>query len=358
MRYTFIHAHRAVWPITVQCRVLQVTTSGYYAWTKRPGSRRVDEDDRLTRSIRCVFEAHGGNYGAPRITEELRFLGHRVNRKRVARLMREMGIKGRQTKRFKAPKTTVSDPDGPIFEDLIGQDFSAERPNTRWVGDITYLWTADDWDFLATVIDLYSRRVVGWAMSSVIDAQLVIDALQMAVGQRRPEPGVIFHSDRGCQYTSQAFRDLCLRHGVVQSMGRTGCCYDNAAAESFFHSLKVEWIHGRDLTERQEIRSEVFRYIEGYYNRQRRHSTLGYVSPAEFEESHQSTPLDIPASRHHAPPRSAAKRAPDLEKPGLVRVGPVEARSHREAAIRPPTGRSVPAPPGCLLPAGTTSSYE
>ena len=358
MRYTFIHAHHDVWPITIQCRVLQVATSGYYAWTKRPGSRRAEEDDRFASLIRGVFKEHEGNYGVPRITEELRFMGHRVTRKRVARLMNEMGLKAKQGRKFKAPVTTQADPAGPVFQDLIEQDFSANEPNVRWVGDITYLGTTDGWEFLATVIDLYSRRVVGWALSDTIDASLVIAALTMAVRLRRPGPGVIFHSDRGCQYTSEAFRTACADLEVTQSMGRTGCCYDNAVAESFFHSLKVEWIHGHELRDRQEVRSVVFRYIEGYYNNRRRHSSLGYVSPAEFEDGAREVAQSSMASRHDAPPRSAAKRAPDLQEPGPNEASLVRPGQHRKAAIRPPAGRSVPAPPGCLPPAGTTTFYR
>jgi len=155
--------------------------------------------------------------------------------------------------------------------------------NQRWVGDITYLTTSDGFEYLATVMDLYSRRIVGWALSSSLDASIAIDAMEMALRQRRPPPGVIFHSDRGCQYTSQAFRDVLERAGVRRSMGRTGCCYDNAAAESFFHSLKVEWLHGQELRDRETIRTEVFRYIEGFYNRRRRHSFVGNLSPEAFE---------------------------------------------------------------------------
>jgi len=348
MRYAFIHAHAESWPVTIQCRVLQVTTSGYYAWRARPGASRPDEDDRLCDVIRAVFDEHRGNYGVPRMTEELRFLGHRVNHKRVERLMREMGLRARQRSRFK-PATTTVDPDGPVFPDLIQQDFTASEPNLRWVGDITYLQTADGFDYLATVLDLFSRRIVGWALGSDITADLVIEALRMAVRGRRPTPGVIFHSDRGCQYTSAAFRKICEQEGVQQSMGRTGCCYDNAAAETFFHSLKVEWLHGREIMDRQAIRSLVFQYIEAYYNRNRRHSTLGYVSPCDFEHI-------ASAGRHHAPPRSAAKRAPD-QRPGDTSNAGIPGRG-RNAAVRPPAGRSVPAPPGCLPPAGTRPSYH
>lgn len=348
MKYAFILAHEDQWPVTVQCRVLRVGTSGYYAWKKRPGSSAPDEDDRLSPIIRSIFEEHRGAYGVPRITEELRFLGHKVNHKRVERLMREMGLRARQRRRHK-PATTTVDPAGPVFPDLIQQDFTASQPDQRWVGDITYLETADGFDYLATVIDLYSRKVVGWALGDDLSAGLVIAALTMALEQRRPPKGVIFHSDRGCQYTSDAFRTKCGYNGVRQSMGRTGCCYDNAAAESFFHSLKVEWLYGRDVEDRQTVRTIVFEYIESYYNRNRRHSTLGYLSPCEFEQQ-------MSAGRHHAPPRSAAKRAPDKRSGRNSSAAPTG--PGRNAAVRPPAGRSVPAPPGCLPPAGTSALYH
>jgi putative transposase len=195
MKYAFIHAHEDVWPIIVQCRVLCVTTSGFYNWRSKKGSRRPEEDDKLSVVIRTIFDEHRGAYGSPRITEELRCLGHRANHKRVERLMREMGLQARQRRRFR-PVTTVVDPEGPVFPDLIQQDFTASGSNLRWVGDITYLKTVEGFDFLATVLDLYSRRVVGWAMGSEINADLVIRALEMAIDSRRPDPGVIFHSDR------------------------------------------------------------------------------------------------------------------------------------------------------------------
>jgi len=282
VRYRFIKTHADTWPVTLMCGVLGVTSSGYYAGIKRPNSRRLVDDDRFAPMIRRIFEQHRGNYGAPRITEELRALGQRLNRKRVERLMREMGLRAKQKRKFR-PHTTVVDPEAMISPNLLEQDFTAEAPNQRWVGDITYLETTEGFEYLATVIDLHSRRVVGWACAPSLETTIVIQAMDMALRQRQPAPGLIFHSDRGCQYTSQVFRDRLRLAGIRQSMSKTGCCYDNAVAESFFHSLKVEWIHGHDLRDRESIRSEVFRYIEGYYNRSRRHSTLGYLSPVEFE---------------------------------------------------------------------------
>jgi putative transposase len=282
VRYRFITAHADTWPVRILCGVLGVRPGGYYAAKKRPNTRRLIDDDRFAPMIRAVFEKHRGNYGAPRITEELRALGQRLNHKRVARLMAEMGLKAKQKRTFR-PNTTVVDPQAMISPNLLEQDFSADAPNQRWVGDITYLETTDGFEYLATVIDLHSRRVVGWAFASTLETSIVIDAMDMALRQRQPAAGLIFHSDRGCQYTSHAFRDRLRLAGIQQSMSRSGCCYDNAVAESFFHSLKVEWIHGYDLRDRETMRSDVFRYIEGYYNRSRRHSTLGYLSPAAFE---------------------------------------------------------------------------
>lgn len=282
MRYRFIKANADSWPISMQCRVLGVTTSGFYAWSKRPNSRRVLDDDRYAPMIREIFDRHHGNYGVPRITADLRLMGHHVNRKRVERLMREMGLCAKQKRQFR-PRTTIVDSEAIISPNLLEQDFTAEAPNQRWVGDITYLETSDGFEYLATVIDLHSRRVVGWAFSSSLDTRIVIQALDMALRQRQPPQGLIFHSDRGCQYTSQAFRDRLRHAGIIQSMSRTGCCYDNAVAESFFHSLKVEWLHGHELRDRETTRSEVFFYIESYYNHFRRHSSIGYLSPAEFE---------------------------------------------------------------------------
>lgn len=282
MRYHFISANADQWPVAFQCRVLGLRPSGFYAWRRRPHAPRHRQEDEYAVMIRRVFEQHHAIYGAPCITEELRALGHRINQKRVERLMREMGLRAKQKDKFK-PRTTVVDGTASISPDRIGQDFSAEHPNQRWVGDITYLETSEGFEYLATVIDLYSRRVVGWSLSSTLETTVVIEAMDMALRQRKPPQGLIFHSDRGCQYTSEAFRDRLRLAGIQQSMSRSGCCYDNAAAESFFHSLKVEWLHGHDLRDRETIRTEVFRYIEGYYNRCRRHSSIGYLSPTDYE---------------------------------------------------------------------------
>ena len=287
MRYVFISANADEFPVTLQCRVLGVTSGGFYAWKKRPNSRRLVDDDRYSPMIRSIFEQHHGNYGVPRITAELRALGHRINFKRVERLMKEMDLRGKQKCKFR-PRTTVTDGEAEFSPNVLEQDFTAEKPNQKWVGDITYLETTTGFEYLATVIDLYSRRIVGYAFSSTLETSIVLQALDMAVRQRQPPPGLIFHSDRGCQYTSQLFRDRLRLTQITQSMSKTGCCYDNAVAESFFHSLKVEWIHGHELRDRESIRSAVFLYIENYYNRVRRHSSLGYLSPMEFERRNES----------------------------------------------------------------------
>lgn len=267
--------------------MLGVTTGGYYAWKKRPHSRRLVDDDRFSPMIRSIYEQHHGNYGVPRITAELRALGQRINAKRVERLMKEMDLRGKQKHKFR-PCTTVTDGEAKFSPNVLAQDFTAEKPNQKWVGDITYLETTTGFEYLATVIDLYSRRIVGYAFSSTLETSIVLQALDMAVRQRQPPPGLIFHSDRGCQYTSQLFRDRLRLTQITQSMSKTGCCYDNAVAESFFHSLKVEWIHGHDLRDRETIRSAVFFYIKSYYNRVRRHSSIGYLSPMEFERQNES----------------------------------------------------------------------
>lgn len=282
MIYAFILRHQDRWPISLQCRTLGVTRSGFYAWLDRPPSPRIQEDAALARLIRQIFDLYNGVYGSPRITYEVRALGHRVSENRVARLMAHMGLRAVQTKAFKVA-TTVSNQDHPVAPDLLQQDFSANRPNQKWVGDVTYIATKEGWVYLATVIDLYSRKVVGWSMSDSLATPLVNDALEMAVRSRRPGPGTIFHSDRGCQYTSAGYRQRLADHGLLASMSRKGCCYDNAVAESFFHSLKVEWIRGKPYDTRRAARTSVFTYIEAFYNRRRRHSTLGYTSPDEFE---------------------------------------------------------------------------
>lgn len=281
MRYQFIADHGREWPIRVQCWVLGVTTAGYYAWVRKPNSRRALADAKLRLIITNVFNTYKGRYGSPRVTYEVVALGYRVNEKRVARLMHELGLSAQPPKRYVV--TTDSDHDDPIAPDLIQQDFTAEQPNQRWVGDITYIPTGEGWLYLAMVLDLYSRKIVGWAFSDSLATPVVLDALTMAVQQRQPTGPLIFHSDRGSQYASAAYRSALASAGITPSMSRSGCCYDNAVAESFFHTLKSEWLRAITFSTRAAAQRSAFAYIETFYNRLRRHSTIGYLSPNDFE---------------------------------------------------------------------------
>lgn len=263
------------------CRVLGVTRSGYYAWKGRAEGPRAAEIQRLDEAIQRLFNRHKGRYGAPRLTLELRGEGWQVSRRRVAQRMRTLGLRARAARKYKA--TTQSQHDLPVAPNRLGQNFTAPAPNRVWVSDITYLWTAEGWLYLAAVLDLHARSVVGWAMADRMTRDLVMAALVMAVGRRRPEPGLIVHSDRGSQYASHAYQALLAAHGYLCSMSRKGDCYDNAAMESFFHTLKVEQVNDANYRTREEAKADVFEYIETYYNPIRRHSTLNYLSPRDFE---------------------------------------------------------------------------
>jgi len=282
--YPFIEAEKAGRRnVKRACELLKVSRAAFYAHLKGP-SRRDRADAVLAAEIQAVHKNSRGRYGAPRVHAELRRRGRRHGRKRVARLMRQAGLAGRAAKRWK--KTTIPDPAAAARADRIRRDFTADanRLNARWCGDITYIRTWEGWLFLATVIDIASRRVVGYAMADHLRTELISDALSNAVAARNPDPGVVFHSDRGCQYTSAAFADLADDCQVVLSLGRTGQCWDNALAESFFASLKGELIDTRPWPTRAAARRAVVEYI-GWYNGTRLHSTLGYLSPAEFEAS-------------------------------------------------------------------------
>jgi len=264
-------------------RVLQVSRSGFYAWRKRQGqpSPRQQRRNHMDDAVKKAFEAKKGRSGSPGLTRDLADAGQHYDRKTVAASLRRQGLRAKAAKKFKA--TTNSKHSLPVAANLLQQDFTATAPNQKYVSDITYLWTDEGWLYLATVIDLYSRLVVGWAMSERMTAHLVCDALQMALWRRRMPTGVIVHSDRGSQYCSAAYQALIKKHGLLCSMSAKGCCYDNACAESFFHTLKVEVIHGERFTTREEMRQTVFEYIEVDYNRTRRHSANGYISPEAFE---------------------------------------------------------------------------
>ncbi len=287
MIFRFIAAQRAEHSIKTMCRVLDVSRSGFHAWQTRTPSARAREDERLLERIREIYAANREVYGSPRIHAELVLAdGERVGRKRIERLMREARITGLRPK--KRGRTTIRVPGVRVCEDLVDRAFLAAAANRLWVADITYLRTWEGWLYLVAVQDVYSRRIVGWSMADHMRTELVTDALQMALARRRPEPGLIWHSDQGSQFVSLAFGQQARAAGIAQSMGSRGDCFDNAVAESFFATLKKELIHGRSWPTKAELRTEVFEYIEVFFNRRRRHSTLGFLSPAQFERTQQT----------------------------------------------------------------------
>lgn len=263
------------------CPTLEVSRSGFYAWLGRGESRRASEDRRLTALIREEHQRSRGTYGAPRILAAPLERGEVCGLHRVERLMREAGIRSKVRRKFK--KTTDSNHPHPVAPNLLDQDFTVSGPNQVWASDITYIWTDEGWLFLASTMDLYARKIVGWAMSDHMPAELVVDALQMAIDRRRPAPGLVHHSDRGVQYAAHAFQSLLEENGIVCSMSGKGNCYDNAVKESFFHTLKTELCDHEHYRTRAQARSSVFEFIEAFYNRTRLHSTLGYCPPEEFE---------------------------------------------------------------------------
>jgi len=292
VKYAFIVAELMAYPLSVVCWVLSVTQSGCHAWRGRPPSQRAQERDRLSVEIRKVFDDHRSRYGAPRIyrvmCEQNSYTG---SLNRVQTLMRAMRLRAKAGKKFKV--TTDSAHTLPIAPNLLDQNFScdpspastshAKAPDQVWLSDVTYLWTREGWLYLCAVLDLYTRKIVGWAMAEHMTRQLVLDALQMADKVRKPAPGLIFHSDRGSQYASHEVRAWLIKRGLRQSMSGTGNCYDNAPMESYWHSLKVEETHGQDFATRAAATHCVFAYIEGWYNTTRMHSSLDYKSPAQFE---------------------------------------------------------------------------
>jgi putative transposase len=282
--FGFIAAERTEHSVKTMCRVLGVSRSGFHAWAKRAPSARAREDARLTERIREIHALNRRVYGSPRIHAELVMAdGERVGRKRLERLMRQASISGLVAR--KRGRTTVRVPGVRVCEDLVDRAFLTSAPDRLWVADITYLRTWEGWLYLVAVQDVYSRRIVGWAMDSHMRAELVTDALQMALARRRPEPGLIWHSDQGSQFVSLAFGQQARAAGIAQSMGSRGDCFDNAVAESFFATLKKELIHRRSWPTRRELTGEVFECIEAFYNRIRRHSTLAMLSPADYEYS-------------------------------------------------------------------------
>jgi putative transposase len=281
MKFAFIHAEKVHFSVAALCRVLGVTRQGYYAFAKRPASPRTANDAKLQDSVREAFEESDGRYGSPRVLRKLKRDGVPASKRRVERAMRGMGLYARRGRRFIA--TTKANPAHPVERNVLARDFNATRPNERWVTDITYIWTDEGWCYLAAILDLFSRSVVGWALSTSLSTQLPLAALDMAIKRRHPGPGLLHHSDRGCQYTSAEYRAALADLGITVSMSRKGNCWDNAVAESFFATLKTELVHGRSWPGRLELRVAVFEYIEAFYNRRRLHSSLDYQTPAEVE---------------------------------------------------------------------------
>jgi transposase InsO family protein len=283
MRYGFVEDHRERWPVRLMCRVLGVSPGGYYGWRGRPPSLRARRLEPLLEAIRTVHRRVKARYGSPRIHADLIADGRACSVKTVAKLMRRHGIAAGTKRKFWA--TTDSNHDRPVAENVLDRRFEPGRVNRAWTADVTYIPTGEGWLYLAAVEDLHSRRIVGWSMGPRIDSRLVVDALEMALATRRPGEGLVAHSDRGSQYASEHYRGLLAGHGITCSMSRRGNCWDNAPMESFFASLKKELTHGEIFATREEARASLFEYIEVFYNRIRRHSSLGYLSPAEYERT-------------------------------------------------------------------------
>jgi len=283
VRYGFIEAHRGCWPVRLMCRVLAVAPGGYYGWRGRPASPRAQRREALVETIKAVHSEVKARYGSPRIRAELVARGRPCCVNTVAKLMRRHGIAAKTRRRFRC--TTDSNHGRPVAENLVDRQFEPAAANEVWTADITYIPTGEGWLYLAAVEDLHSRRIVGWSMSERIDSRLVVDALEMAVAGRLPGAGLVAHSDRGSQYASEHYQRLLAGHGIACSMSRRANCWDNAPMESFFATLKKELTHGETYATRAEARASLFEYIEVFYNRVRRHSSLGYVSPVEYERA-------------------------------------------------------------------------
>jgi transposase InsO family protein len=282
MKFAFIAAEKA-FPVSAMCRVFGVTRQGYYAHRKRQAARRPREVE-LQAQVRQAYAEGRGAYGSPRVLEALRIKGVSASKRRVERTMRALGLQGRKRRRFRV--TTKANPAHPAAANVLDRNFVADRPNQRWATDISYVWTDEGWCYLAVILDLFSRAVVGWALDTTLTTQLPLRALDMAMRRRAPSSSLLHHSDRGCQYTSQEYRQALDDLGINVSMSRKGNCWDNAVAESFFATIKTELIYDRRWVTRIELRAAVFEYIEVFYNRRRLHSTLGYKSPAQFEKDH------------------------------------------------------------------------
>jgi len=285
LRFEFIEQHREEWPIAVMCRVLEVSRSGFYAWKKRPESARSQRQQELVSEMQVIHaDRDMKNYGSPRMRDELVSRGHVVSENTVARLMRERGLRAAGSRKFRV--TTDSKHSLPVAKNVLNREFEPGSADRVWLSDITYIWTREGWLYLACVLDAYSRKVVGWSMSERMTKELVLDALRMALGRRRldGEVKLLHHSDRGSQYASAAYQELLREEQISCSMSRKGNCWDNAPMESFFASLKKERIHQEDYATRAAARASVFDYIERFYNRLRRHSALGNLSPEQYEQ--------------------------------------------------------------------------
>jgi putative transposase len=282
MRFEFIETHQERYPVTLMCQVLAVSPSGYYAWRKRPVSQRKMADEQLLTEIKAIHDKSRRTYGSPRIHAILGQCGIHCGRKRVARLMRQANLRIRRKRSYKV--TTQSNHNLPVAPNLLQQKFVADKPNQIWLADITYIATAEGWLYLAVVLDLYSRRIVGWSMQPTLNRILVLAALDMALKQRQPPAGLLHHSDRGSQYASKDYQALLADYQLLPSMSRRGNCYDNAPMESFFATLKTECVQGNVYPSRSIARAELFEYMELFYNRQRSHTQLNYLSPIEYEQ--------------------------------------------------------------------------
>ena len=279
MKYRFVAAERASYPVRLLCKIVGVAASGFYAWLRRVPGRRQEYDRRVSERVRQIFQDSRQTYGSPRVHAELRAEGRRISRKRVARLMRESGLAAVVRRRF--PRTTNSRHGHAVAPNLLEQDFAADRPDTVWLADISYIPTGEGWLYLAAIKDLATREIVGWSMADHLRAELACDALLMATRRRQPPAGLIHHSDRGVQYAGTDYQAILARHGLRCSMSRRGNCYDNAPMESFFGSLKNELVHRTTFPTREAARRVLFDYIEIFYNRRRRHSGLGFLTPAQ-----------------------------------------------------------------------------
>lgn len=283
MKYQFVQKYRSKFSVKEMCHALQISRSGYYSWLKNPKSKQTIENEKLLDKIIKEYEASNGIYGSPKITIELKKKGIQCSRPRVARIMRQNNIRSRTIKKF--IKTTDSKHTNKIAPNLVDQKFYAHSPNSLWLSDITYIKTTAGWLYLAVVLDVYSRKIIGWSMDTHIKSSLVINALKDALSKRKPTENLVFHSDRGVQYTSDDFLKLLKKHNILQSMSGKGNCYDNAMMESFFGQLKKELIYLTKYNNQYEVRQDVFKYIEIFYNRKRIHSSINYLSPVQFEQN-------------------------------------------------------------------------